>query len=52
MQNQLELVDPGRTAVERCGRGSNTTGIRDEGPFLKHRITNMLKFYNPVQDHQ
>ena len=48
MQNQQELVDQGRTAVERC---SKITGIRNEGPFLNHRITNMLKFttlYNSI----
>jgi hypothetical protein len=49
MQNQLDLVDPGRTAVERCGK---ITGITNEGPFLKHHIINMLKFYNPVQQYK
>lgn len=47
-KNQLELVGPGRTAVERCGK---ITGIRNEGPFLNHHITNTLKFttlYNSI----
>ena len=43
------LVDPRRTAVEWCGK---ITDIREKGPFLNHHITNMLKFYNPVQQYK